>query len=193
MTYHYKSVPVDIGINLFRVFMNDTLLSHREVHQLWQEDPKFSQFYSQALAEAGHSGFCWETPPVTNLTLDKAHEFVVIKSDSHARISEDWTPFTEHFRAGELAVAFLNLGKNGTMIAPNPDSSFDGSSIASFLNTASPDRIYALWSLIGLKISQQLHDRPIWLSTAGLGVSWLHVRLDSRPKYYRYKPYKSTI
>ncbi|MGI9175867.1 MAG: DUF6940 family protein [Rhodothermales bacterium] len=24
----------------------------------------------------------------------------------------------------------------------------------------------------------------MWLSTAGGGVSWLHVRLDSRPKYY---------
>lgn len=32
---------------------------------------------------------------------------------------------------------------------------------------------------------------PFWLSTAGMGVSWLHVRLDERPKYYRFQEYRS--
>ena len=32
--------------------------------------------------------------------------------------------------------------------------------------------------------------QPIWLSTAGMGVPWLHVRLDSRPKYYAFGPYR---
>mmetsp|Transcript_9405 Transcript_9405/g.21189 ORF Transcript_9405/g.21189 Transcript_9405/m.21189 type:complete len:541 (+) Transcript_9405:444-2066(+) len=27
---------------------------------------------------------------------------------------------------------------------------------------------------------------PVWLSTSGMGVPWLHVRLDSSPKYYTY-------
>jgi hypothetical protein len=30
----------------------------------------------------------------------------------------------------------------------------------------------------------------IWISTIELGVSWLHVRIDSTPKYYHYTPYK---
>ena len=30
---------------------------------------------------------------------------------------------------------------------------------------------------------------PTWLSTAGMGVSWLHVRLDSQPKYYGFAAY----
>jgi len=37
----------------------------------------------------------------------------------------------------------------------------------------------------------RLSDRPLWISTAGMGVNWLHVRLDSRPKYYRHAPYKT--
>ncbi len=32
---------------------------------------------------------------------------------------------------------------------------------------------------------------PVWLSTAGAGVSWLHVRLDDRPKYYGHGPYRT--
>ena len=34
-------------------------------------------------------------------------------------------------------------------------------------------------------------DEVKWLSTAGMGVYWLHVRVDSRPKYYRYQGYKT--
>ncbi|MDF9799652.1 hypothetical protein OKW21_004915 [Catalinimonas alkaloidigena] len=28
------------------------------------------------------------------------------------------------------------------------------------------------------------------MSTSGLGVYWLHIRLDSRPKYYQFDPYR---
>ena len=34
------------------------------------------------------------------------------------------------------------------------------------------------------------NNDPIWFSTSGSGVAWLHFRLDSRPKYYTYKPFK---
>ena len=34
------------------------------------------------------------------------------------------------------------------------------------------------------------NNEPIWFSTSGSGVAWLHFRLDSRPKYYTYKPFK---
>lgn len=30
----------------------------------------------------------------------------------------------------------------------------------------------------------------LWCSTSGLGVYWLHIRLDQYPKYYTYRPYK---
>lgn len=30
----------------------------------------------------------------------------------------------------------------------------------------------------------------VWLSTNGVSTAWLHVRLDSRPKYYHYLPYR---
>jgi len=39
-------------------------------------------------------------------------------------------------------------------------------------------------------ITARLSDRPLWVSTSGLGVAWLHVRLDARPKYYQYTPYR---
>jgi len=38
-------------------------------------------------------------------------------------------------------------------------------------------------------VRQRLGERRLWISTAGGGVAWLHVRLDSSPKYYGFRPY----
>ena len=40
---------------------------------------------------------------------------------------------------------------------------------------------------------RRLGTAPVWLSTAGAGVSWLHVRLGDRPKYYGHAPYRQAI
>ena len=49
------------------------------------------------------------------------------------------------------------------------------------------------WKTVGQTMEQNLSqtEQTIWLNTAGGGVAWLHVRLDTRPKYYQYQPYKT--
>jgi len=32
--------------------------------------------------------------------------------------------------------------------------------------------------------------KTFWVSTSGLGVAWLHVRVDSKPKYYSHEAYR---
>merc|ERR1719291_1630087 len=32
---------------------------------------------------------------------------------------------------------------------------------------------------------------PLWVSTAGYDIAWLHMRLDNKPKFYRFKEYKT--
>jgi hypothetical protein len=49
--------------------------------------------------------------------------------------------------------------------------------------------MFAVWATAARLVRENLGDTPRWLSTAGLGVPWLHLRLDSYPKYYRYRPY----
>jgi len=192
MQYDYQSKVITDNTTMFQLYANGKALTNADVYRLWVEDEKFTRFYVQCLIDTGYSGFCWETPSITTNSLKENHEFVVVKSSTHSHISQDWTPFAEYFLDQEFASSFLNLGKDGTMISPTPDKSFDGGSIASFLKTASDNRIIALWALIGKEVVSKVSDVPIWLSTAGLGVSWLHIRLDSKPKYYRYLPYKQS-
>ena len=52
----------------------------------------------------------------------------------------------------------------------------------------------ALWKQVGAALRRELDargGRPTWLSTEGSGVPWLHVRLDSYPKYYHTAAYRS--
>ena len=36
---------------------------------------------------------------------------------------------------------------------------------------------------------QRDKTKNVWLSTAGDGIAWLHVRMDPRPKYYQHTEY----
>ena len=47
----------------------------------------------------------------------------------------------------------------------------------------------SLWRNVLSELVKKISNKPLWLSTAGNGVHWLHVRISSKPKYYRYAPY----
>jgi hypothetical protein len=82
--------------------------------------------------------------------------------------------------------------------SPRSSSSMTGpiyTDLANFCRQAPVHQVVALWQRVGEVYSQRLRksnqaDGPVWLSTSGMGVAWLHVRLDQRPKYYTYAPYK---
>jgi len=59
------------------------------------------------------------------------------------------------------------------------------------VRNAPAPQVHALLQRLAREALARLSDRPLWISTAGMGVYWLHVRLDSRPKYYRHAPYKT--
>lgn len=57
-------------------------------------------------------------------------------------------------------------------------------------NRRSIHQTTSLWRAVSDAIARRIGPRPVWLSTAGAAVAWLHVRLDDRPKYYAYSPYR---
>ncbi len=78
------------------------------------------------------------------------------------------------------------------MIVPTPvgeESIYNH--LASFVRSAPKKQTLEFWKKVGEEYDKKIGQETKWLSTAGLGVYWLHVRIDSRPKYYRFKKYKS--
>jgi hypothetical protein len=175
----------------FKLTQDSRHATFAEVIHAWQRDAAFRIWFSDLLANAPYSAFRWESPAVTADSLSQCFEFVLLDSPSLAR-RPDQEAFAEHFGGSQAGVVtFPNLGGDAIMVVPLPiaDPSAYGH-LAAFVRLAPEHQRDALWQAVGQAMSKRIGARPVWLSTAGGGVSWLHVRLDDRPKYYGYGPYK---
>jgi len=169
------------------------VLSWSEVLQHWRRDPGFADAFTEMLAAMPWPAFRWETPPLTTQRLDTAFECVVVDSPGLSA-APDPAPFAEHLRrAGERpVVSFSNLGGDAVLVVPCPLADTSAyAHLASFVRHAPRAQQRALWQAVARAMQQRVGQRPVWLSTAGGGVAWLHVRLDNRPKYYAHTPYRS--
>lgn len=166
-------------------------ISFAEIIRAWQDDSGFRLWFNAELAGASFSAFRWETPSVTATTVSRLFEFVLLDSPMLAR-RPDPEAFATHFSSAERNIAtFPNLGGDAIMIVPCPIAAPSAyAHLAAFVRQAPEDQRHSLWQTVGAAMAQHVGEEPIWLSTAGAGVSWLHVRLDRRPKYYGFAPYK---
>jgi hypothetical protein len=158
----------------------------------WQDDETFRSMFNDLLAHSPFSAFRWETPPVTSATMSRPFEFVLLDSPRLAR-HPDPEAFAEHFSGSPKTsvVEFPNLGGDAILIVPCLETvSSAYGHLAAFVRKAPEPQRDAFWRLIGEAMARRVSTKPVWLSTAGAGVSWLHVRLDDRPKYYGFGPYR---
>ena len=127
--------------------------------------------------------------------IDRPFEFVLIASPGFATRATDKDTYSEYFVDDDDdfgVVTFPNLRGDSTLIVPSPRTAEDVyGHLAAFVRGAMKEQSDALWRVVGVTMKSLIGDRPVWLSTAGGGVAWLHVRIDSRPKYYGYSPYRA--
>jgi hypothetical protein len=175
--------------------LDSSPVSYAEVLCRWRQDADFRSLFIALLTDAPFSAFRWETPPITTATADRPFEFVLLDSPGLAR-APDADAFAEHFGGASAAelVEFPNLGRDAIMVVPCPIGQRSAyGHLAAFVRQAPESQKHSLWSVVGAAMQRRLGAEPVWLSTAGAGVSWLHVRLDDRPKYYGYRPYREEI
>ena len=168
----------DEHIQFCRLCRQAGSLSYADALTLWETDSSFRDAFIQTLAACPFSGFRWETPAMTNETLDRPFEFVLLQADSLQR-PVDPTAFASHFAADDRqsVFAFPNLRGDATMIVPAPTGEQTAyGHLASFVRNAPSEQVHELWQVVGRTVREQVSDKPIWLSTAGMGVSWLHIR-----------------
>ena len=174
---------------------SDTALSWRQMHAAWGADPGFCAIFSKALADVPLDAYFWETPPLDATTIDRPFECVLIAAPMLALRPADSRPFAARFNAADestQAIAFANVGGDADLVVPcDRHGGGDYAHLATFLRTAPEDQIREVWHLVAKTAALRLGrgDR-CWISSSGLGVAWLHVRLDSSPKYYAHAPYR---
>lgn len=167
-------------------------LAFADVIRLLTASAGFRSFFNDLLAEVPFAAFRWETPPVCRNNRDRPFECVVLESRELLSPPEPGA-FAAQFGGRRMpeVVGFRNLGNDAFMVVPcpgRPSSAY--SHLAAFVRDAPEVQRDRLWLRVGEAMDARLGLAPIWLNTAGAGVAWLHLRLDSRPKYYGYAPYR---
>jgi hypothetical protein len=174
----------------WRVLADGAQMTFSAIVAGWAADMAFRSFWQTSLRNVPFGAYCWECPAVTQATMSRPFECVFVSSPLLARKPPDSGAFAEHFRPGRSVVTFDNLGGDAILVAPCPRGEYGNFvHLAGFTATASAERQDALWQAVGEAMATRVGARAVWLSTAGLGVGWLHVRLDDWPKYYRHAPY----
>jgi hypothetical protein len=186
-----KSIENQNGV-VVSIYSQGSVLSYEEVLGLWTDVEEFRNYFLRIFADIPYSAFRWETPPVTVSSLDKPFDFAVLNSPELDRVPDRVT-FAEFFETMDPGGVgeFPNLSGDAIMIVPSPvDETSSYSHLGSFLNSAPYSQLHSFWKMIGSTVNREIGAEPLWLNTAGGGVSWLHVRLDQQPKYYVYLPYR---
>ena len=172
--------------------------SRAGVFTLLKSSEGFRGAFSAAIAGAPYRGFFWETPPINTETAHLPFQCMIIPSAAVAALVADGAPFAGLIEGGVGADSIVcrpNLSGDGMVIIPCDGGEANYAHLAAFLRTSQATQIDQLWREVGTAVCRWLAETPertLWLSTSGLGVSWLHIRLDTRPKYYSYAPYKAS-
>jgi hypothetical protein len=178
----------------YRLTRDGVGLSYSDVLDLWQADAQFRDYYTGLLAASPFSAFRWETPAVTSSTSDQLFQFVLLDTPRFSTRSTDRKTFEDYFTSDDTdsgIVSFMSLGGDAQLIVPSPRTEISAyGHLAAFLRQAPQRQLDAFWRVVSTAVQSRIGEKPLWLNTAGGGVAWLHVRLDSRPKYYGYAPYK---
>jgi len=173
-----------------RFFAGDSCIGYAEFLHALAENAIFRSLLMEEMRACPYVAFRWETPPVTTATLDQP--FACLLHDSPGLdVKADSRDFQHYFQSGAKAVSFENLGSDALLVVPCPVShSANYSHIAAFHRSAPRSQQHAFWIAVAQSVLARIGTEPLWLSTAGGGVDWLHMRLDQRPKYYRHRPWR---
>ena len=190
-TFAGTRLAVGEGIH-YRVRRGSADLTFRTAAQLWLEDPPFQGEFIGLLRQCPFRSYRWECPVLSAEYQDRPFEFVLLDAPDLSGRAADTMSFAEPLAdAGQAVASFFNLGGDALMVVPQAlaDTRIYVD-LAAFSRGAPMSQQRLFWSRVGECVLQRLAGSNFWLSTAGGGVAWLHVRLDRQPKYYHYAPYR---
>ena len=139
------------------------------------------------------SRFFYETSCVKKGLKNEYHEEFIINKDLDHLKTQDIDTYSEFIKKSKnnYVTSFYNLGGDSILIIPIPKKGKTFTTIKDFIDNASITQQKNFWKYTTLTIKNILKKRNyIYVSTHGLGISYFHLRLDTKPKYYQTKKFK---
>lgn len=173
-------------------------VSFERMLTLLQSNPKVRESLMSTLRTSPFEAYFMECPGINRNTIStKRFEFVLIDAPQLANRKPNHKDFDDYLKNDKKhhVAHFDNIGKDAHLVSPCPIAGKDKNylSLASFSRTAPLEQQHHLWMTVAEQAENIIRNKGnagTWLSTSGLGVPWLHVRLDSIPKYYHHQDYK---
>jgi hypothetical protein len=175
-------------------------VTFKDVINLWIHSKKFRKTFSKLLADVPFKAYMWKC--VSLDSVNKHFEFNVSNSKKLARISTKAGPYRKYFKDHKAntgsVISFISNSNDTFLVVPyGPRDSKKYKDLASFMRKGTDDQIDKLWKTFGKQVHRIYNtkypifnnndkNRPLWLNTHGLGVYWLHLRIDIEPKNYVY-------
>lgn len=193
MFYRAKTTSLSPHGRQVHILKDAVQLPFARIIEGWRYSPAFRSFYTETLLAHGGNGCFWEHPRLNKSTVDQAYECVITQTDTFSGRTANFRPFAREMRPGERIGSFPNLSGEALLVVPNQSDeiSCNGRDLISFLRTAPEKLMHEFWARVGQETAAAIDaGSPFqFLSTHGLGVLWLHVRLEERGKYYSFKAY----
>ena len=176
----------------YSIANNSDILSSVTFFENLKNMEEFRTFFIEILSSHHFPAFYWECRPNNFETLNQNITFAIINSPELEGAKADRSLFKENLNTDCEVISFPNLKGDAQLVVPVFNCNNDTyAHLANFVRQASKNQIHEFFKVLAFKYLGQINKMPIWLSTAGLSVSWLHVRIDSTPKYYRFAPFKN--
>lgn len=168
--------------------------------ELFRDDQLFRASLSTTIASCPFDAVFFECPHITQSMLyRKPFEFVLVSAPWLSGRPVDVVSFADRFaKAGgsDTTVSFSNIGGDARLIVPRPlETDVDMyAHLAVFVRRSPSPALHSFWKAVADEALARIHrqDAGVWLSTSGMGVVFLHMRLDTSPKYYA-SSYRSAI
>ena len=133
------------------------------------------------------SPYFWRTSVLSN-KKDLVYKEEFVEDERLLEAKEDFKPFEEHLNKNKdekYSISFPNLSGDTILVVPIPRKSKRFTNMFYFMSNASEKQKKELWKKVALESKEFLKtNENIWISTHGLGVNYLHVRICNTPKYY---------
>ena len=130
--------------------------------------------------------FFYQTSVCDKKLKNKYNEFFLLNNNLDYLI-QDYTVFIEYIKKSKnkYATSFYNISRDALLVIPIPRKNKIFTTVKDFIDNSSIKQQKILWKLVAKNVLKLLETYDqVYVSTHGLGVSYLHVRIDLTPKYY---------
>ena len=156
-----------------------------EVLELWSngEYPKLPKNIKKP--------FIWRTS-VINQSIDLPYYEEFIEDRRLRGRKQDYSLFTKPPASllspkhkNKYAINTKNLNGDTMQVIPKPRKNKEFTNLFYFMKNADDKQQQELWKLVVKQIKKMLKkNENIWVSSPGLAINYLHIRICSYPKYY---------